>query len=175
MGSDDRRRHLRRRIRRAATTWDSEPKPANTCAHILAGLNAMRVLEDKAERFMRHVLQYGPHAYTGDNWAASLIWYRRKGVNTHQTIKLFGVWIIETDETTSIQIGTKQLAFSAPVYNPESYNTLIKRDFTTYYGNNGNPPPDTIIYETSYDVTRRLALRQEIADEIMRWLRQQEF
>lgn len=175
MGSDDKRRHLRRRIRRAATTWDSDPQPANTCAHILAGLNVMRVLEDKPRRFMQSVLQYGPHAYTGHNWAATLIWYRQKGIDTYQTITVFGVWVIETDDITTIQIGTKQLTFSAAVYNPESYNALIERDFTTYYGNNGNPPPDTIVYETRYDVMRRLALRQTLTDEITRWLRQQEF
>lgn len=177
MSYDDKRRHLRRKIRKAATTWDSNPQPtsANACANILAGLNVMRVLEDKPERLMQKVLHYGPQSYMGEDWAATLIWYRKKGIDNYQTITLFGVWAQESDNDTLLQIGTKQLAFSAAVYNPESYNQLIKGNFTTYYGNNGNPPPDTVIYETHYDVTKRLVLRQELADKIVRWLRMQRF
>ena len=177
MSYDDKRRHLRRKIRKAATTWDSQPNPTppNACANIIAGLNVMRVLEDKPERFMQNVLHYGPQSYVGEDWAATLIWYRKKGINNYQMITLFGVWAQAQDSQTSLQIGTKQLAFSAVVYNAESYNQLIKRNFTTYYGNNANPPPDTIIYETQYDVTKRLVLRQELSDTIVRWLRLQRF
>ena len=174
--NDDQRRQLRRRIQRA-TTWDNEAeaKPQNACAHIIAGLNIMRVLEDKPQHLMQNLLHYGPKAYAGKGWASALIWYHKKSIDNYKSITLFGLWAQEVDDTTVLQIGTKALPFNAAVYNAESYNQLIERDFTTYYGHNGNPPPDSVSYESVYDVTRRIAQRQEIADAVLRWLRAQRF
>jgi hypothetical protein len=79
---------------------------------------------------------------------------------------------VQKDNETILQIGTKPLQFNAPVYNAESYHQLIQRGFKTYYGDEGSPPsPDDIIFETPYDLLRRLLLRQSIADELIQWLR----
>lgn len=165
-------KHIRRQIKRAISWPQDETATSNPQAHILAGLDVLHVLEDNAPKYLRDVLFYGPRSFDGQGWAAALIWYRHKGYNNYRDLTLFGVWAVEDGDKTKILLGTKPLKFSAPVYNAESYHALIQRGFKTYYGDDGSPPPpDNISYETLFDATARLKLRQTIAEEIIQQLR----
>ena len=168
----NRHKNIRRQIKRATTWSKAETPPTNPQARILSGLDVMRVLEENAYKYLHDVLVYGPGSSAGNGWAAALIWFRSKGYHNYKELTLFGVWSVADGEQTKLLLGTKPLQFSAPVYNAESYNTLIKRGFKTYYGDDGSPPPsDNISYETTFDATARLKLRQTLADEIIQWLR----
>lgn len=152
-------------------TRKAPSKRSNEQAIILSGLNVLQVLEDNAPKYLLHVLHDGPETFVGDDWAAALIWYRRKGYQNHKTLTLFGTWVIKEGEASVVHIDQKVLHYSAPIYNAESYNTLIKRDFRPYYEDDGSPPKDrSIHYQVTFDVTRRLALRRELADKLMYWL-----
>lgn len=168
----DNRRRIRRQIKKAISWPQAAANPTNPQARILSGLNVLRVLEDNATKYLHDVLHYGPNSFAGKGWASALIWYRDADYHSYRNLTLFGVWAVDESETTRLLLGTKTLEFSAPVYNAESYHALIKMGFKTYYGDDGSPPPtDDIIYETSFDPTRRLKLREEIATEIIQWLR----
>jgi hypothetical protein len=168
----DPRKRIRQQFKRA-TTWTERPShPTNPQARILAGLDVMRVLEENAPNYLQDVLHYGPSSFAGNGWAAALIWYRNKGYYTYRELTLFGVWAVADADTTKILLGTKPLQYNAPVYNPSAYFNLIQRGFKTYYGDDGRPPSATsITFETVFDPTARLKLRQTLADEIIEWLR----
>lgn len=168
----DHRKQLRRQIRRATHWPQTRQQPANPLAVVLSGLDVLRVLEENTPKYLLDVLHYGPGSFAGDGWAAVLVWFRRKGYHQYQALTLFGVWAVPENEQTRLVLGTKPLQFSAPVYNAESYHQLIQQGFKTYYGDTGSPPTtDNIIFTADYDPTRRLALRQEVADAIVQWLR----
>lgn len=168
----DHRKRIRRQIKKSINWQKPTVKPTNPQARILAGLNVLSVLDDNTAKYLRDVLHYGPSSFTGKGWAAALIWYRQKGYHGYQTLMLFGIWAVDADDTTRLLIATKPLKFSAPVYNAESYHALIRQSFKTYYADDGSPPSeDYIIYETTFDPTRRLKLREELATEMIQWLR----
>jgi hypothetical protein len=168
----DHRKNIRRQIKRAITWSKNEAPPTNPQARILSGLDVMRVLEENAYKYLHDILIYGPASFAGNGWAAVLIWYRDKGYHNYRELTLFGLWAVDDNGTTQLQLGTKSLQFSAPVYNAESYNTLIKRGFKTYYGDDGSPPPsENITFTITFDPTARLKLRQMLADEMIQWLR----
>lgn len=171
MNDRDRRRRIRRQVRRQISPPAQKP-PNNTQAKILAGLNIISTLADAAPKYLGDVLHYGPESFVAQGWAAALIWYRAKGYNAHQHLTLFGVWAVDEDEQTPLLVATKNLEFSAALYNAESYHRLIQKGFKTYYGDDGSPPPaDNIIVQRTFDPTRRLALRRELAEDISTWLR----
>jgi len=145
----------------------------NPQAYILAGLNVFAVLENQAPQYLHAVLWYGPRSFAARDWAAVLIWYRKKGYHNYQALTLFGIWARADLGRTGLCIGHKTLQYQAAIYNPESYHQLIKRGFTTYYADAGTPPDeDGILFQTLYEPTRRLALRRELASAMRDCLRQ---
>src|SRR5690606_18051701 len=109
---------------------------------------------------------------TGKDWASVLVWYRRRGYQHYKDLTLFGVWAFKDGDATKLAIGNKPLQYTAPVFNAESYNTVIKQSFKAYYGDDASlPDASRIVYETDFDITRRLALRRDIADKIIAELR----
>lgn len=176
--SDQRRKRIRRQIRRAST-WHSQqapPKKKNEQAHILAGLNVLAVLAETAPDYLPAHTHYGPAAFSGAGWANAVVWYHEAGYEAYRTLTLFGVWVIAQDADHQVIVGAKSLAYSAPIYNAESFHTLIRQGYRTYYADDGTPPaPDHSAYRAPYDITRRLALRRELADVIRVWLRTHDF
>jgi hypothetical protein len=171
---NDYRKSIRRNIQRQIQK--NPPKASNEQAIILSGLNIMQVLEDNAPKYLHTVLHYGPDSFIGEGWAVALVWYRRKGYQHYKELTLFGTWLLAKEDETAIIIGTKRLPFSAAVYNAESYNAVIKQTFKPYYGDEISPPSDSsIIYQTTFDLTHRLALRRELADKIILWMRETNF
>jgi hypothetical protein len=168
----DHRKRIRHQIKKAIFWSPQETHSTNPQARVLAGLDVLTVLEENAPKYLQDVLHYGPASFAGRGWASALVWYRDKGYYTYRELTLFGVWVVEEADITQILLGTKPLQYSAPVYNASSYHHLIKNGFKTYYGDSGSPPPrDSIYYETPFDPTARLKLRQTLADEIIQWLR----
>jgi hypothetical protein len=154
---------------------DEKPTPpkANAQSLALATLNLMQVLEDNTPKYLQNWLHYGPATLVGQAWAAYIIWYREKGYDKYQDLWLFGVWARQADEAIELLVGTKPLKFTAPVFNAESYNTIIRTNFKVYYNDTGDAPAeDDIHFRATYDESRRLALRRELADAIIQALRQ---
>lgn len=149
--------------------------PTNPQAKILSGLNILTVLADKAPAYLQHVVDYGPASFVGPGWACVVVWYCDKGYHGYQTLTLFGVWAVGVGENATILLAAKSLQYRAAVFNPESYYALIARDFRTYYGDAGEPPPkEAAILQCAYDPLRRLELRRELADAIEQWLQDQQ-
>lgn len=166
----DFRRSIRRNIHRHPQK--SDVKSSNEQAIILAGLNIMQVLEDNANKYLKSLLHYGPASFVGKDWASVLVWYRRRGYRNYEDLTLFGVWAYKADDTIQLAIASKPLKYSASVYNAESYNSVIKQSFKAYYGDDASlPDASNITFETEFDITRRLALRRELADKIIASLR----
>ncbi len=148
----------------------------NEQAIILSGLDVLRVLDNHAPQYLHGVLHYGPDSFVGNQYAAALIWYRRKGYQDYRKLHLFGVWVAQSDDTTQLMIGSKSLMFTAAVYNPESYTAIMKKTFIPYYGNDLQPPDESnILFQTLFDVTRRIALRREIAEQLAYWFKNKLF
>lgn len=166
----DFRKSLRRNIRK--NTQSKPAQKSNEQAIILSGLNVMQVLEDNAPKYLKTVLHYGPASFVGDDWASVLVWYRRRGYQHYKDLRLLGIWAVKEGDTNKLIIGAKPLKYSAVVYNAESYNTVIKNSFKAYYDDDGSvPDASRIFYETQFDITRRLALRRELSDKLIQWLR----
>lgn len=138
---------------------------------VLDALNILDTLEDTVKRKPATFFLHGPGVYQGNNWQGVLVWYRRKGWESYKKLSVFGVWAIRNeDETVIIHAGTKMLDYTAAVYNAESYHTLIKRDFRTYYGSSGGAPESIeLLYEVQYQPTLRLSLRRAIEQVIKDW------
>ncbi|MGJ3240032.1 MAG: hypothetical protein ACFE0Q_15095 [Anaerolineae bacterium] len=171
----DYRKKIRRQIRRKVQLPQTASR--NAQAVILSGLNVLQVLEDTAPKYLSEVLHYGPDTFSGDAWASVLIWYRYPGYHGYKELILFGVWVYEqNNNSTQIAIGTRPLTYRAVVYNPESYNSVIAQSFTPYYGDEASPPDASrVVYQTAFDITRRLALRRELEREIISWMRHTTF
>jgi hypothetical protein len=164
---------FRKSIRKALNNYQAPSTPRNAQSLILSNLNLLQVLEDNAPKYLQNYLHYGPAAFVGEGWASCLVWYREKGYNNYQELWLFGAWAKQEEEATIILIGTKPLQFSAPVFNAESYNAIIKTSFKPYYNDKGSPPAeDDIQFRAIYEESRRLALRRELADSIVQALRE---
>lgn len=165
----DYRKHIRRQIRRRVSKASVK---SNGQAIILSGLNALQILELEAPKYLDDVLHYGPASFVGNNWAAALIWFRRKGYHEYKELTLLGVWAISKGDESELLIGTKKLHYTAPVFNPESYMQLIKRNFQTHYKDDASPPlQDDSATRIKYETARRLALRQELKDALIQCLR----
>lgn len=165
----DYRKQIRKQVRR---TIKKPIQSTNAQATILSGLNVLQTLEVQAPQYLKDVLHYGPESFVGDEWATTLIWFRKKGYHQYKVLTLFGVWAVTNEDETELLIGTKKLKFTAPVFNPESYTQLIKRNFQTHYKDDASSPPDDdIIKRISYNESNRLALRQDLKIAIIQWMR----
>ncbi|MDQ7026336.1 MAG: hypothetical protein Q9P44_12360 [Anaerolineae bacterium] len=73
-------KHIRRQIKRAVSWSKDETAPSNPQAHILSGLDVLRVLEDNAPKYLQDVLFYEPRSVVGQGWAT----YRFSVTYPHQ-------------------------------------------------------------------------------------------
>lgn len=155
----------------------AQPAPTNAQAKILAGLNALEMLEAHAAHYLHDVIWYGAASFAGGRgkpWAGALIWLREKGwhTQTYQHLTLFGVWAAASEAgSTQLLVGTKPLQYSAPIYTPEAYHQLIKRGFQTYYDDDGAPPDGrSSVRILAYEPAQRLALRDTLSDAVRAWM-----
>lgn len=138
-------------------------------------LNALDALDTLSHLREQHGAPYrchGPGVYRGADWVGVLLWQRERGYAGYRTLHLFGVWGRWREAAPWLLIGTRTLSYQASHYTPEAYHQLIRRDFTTYYGDSGAPPVDAanVRYEQAYQAAQRLSLRQRLHEETLRWL-----
>lgn len=159
MGDNDARyRDILQKIAAARET----PPPVGLDT-VLDALNVLDSLENIVRRKPHTFFLHGPRVYQGSNWQGVLVWYRRKGWQSYKKLIILGVWAIQRQAGLQLIVGTKTLEYSAAIYTAEAYHTLMKRDFRTYYGDDGSSPEGVaILYEVTYHPTLRLSLRQAL-------------
>lgn len=160
----DFRKSIRKQIQSPA-----QPSPviASIPANILSGLNILRVLEDKSPTYLSKWLHYEPQAFATKSWANVVVWFRPTGYHNYQTLSLLGAWALQKGDQTEVTIGLTTLQYSAPVFHPESYQTVMKRTYQPYYGEGKDAPQgDNITLQFTYNAMQRLVHRQACTDAI---------
>jgi hypothetical protein len=140
----------------------------------LDALNAWGYLEEWKEGKLKKMTCFGPdvfRGYTPTAWAGVILWSKPRGYYHYDTLYMVGVWAIRAkNEGIDVLVGTKEAAYSQPFYNAEAYNFRIQKEFKTLYQDNGAPPgEDRYLYQTHYEPTKRLEIRQMIEKTLKQW------
>jgi hypothetical protein len=191
MSNDSRYDEILRRIQQRKAEEANKPKQ-DALAAVLDGVNALGVLEAVKKRPPAGLTVFGPRAFrkaihidlsaaakqtaaSPDDgpWLGTVIWHKPKGYGHYDVLGLLGIWAVQNGEAIHLIVGTRQLAFSAPVFNPESYHNHLRRGFSLYYAGEPSPPEDdtgdSILLRASYDITERLALREAVEAAVKAW------
>jgi len=142
--------------------------------HILDGLNAWDALDQARRRADggRFRLVNGPKPVAGPDFAGAVIWKRASGYYGYKILTVFGIWCRAENAGPRVLIGSKRLTYQPPFFDPEAYMKLMRRDYLTYYADDGAPPAaDGILAAALYDPARRLDLRAWLAAETLRAVR----
>jgi hypothetical protein len=137
-------------------------------------LNAADQLEKLKRRPPASLTAYGPKTFSsrsGAIWVGSLLWHKPKGYGHYQSLGILGIWACVQGSDTEIILGEKSLAFSAPIFNPESYYHHIKRRFDLYYPLETAPPADPL-YRVRYHSEQRLLIRSALEQQLAIWRNQ---
>jgi hypothetical protein len=137
----------------------------------LDDLNAAGQLEKLKRRPPAGINAFGPKTFSsrsGAIWVGSLLWHKPKGYGHYLTLGLLGIWACVQGNETAIILGEKSLAFSAPIFNPESYYHHIKRRFDLYYPLE-TAPPEVSLYRVVYDPEQRLSIRSTLEQHLTAW------
>jgi hypothetical protein len=145
--------------------------PNDSLLAILDALNSSDMLQDILDKLRKIRQVYGTKIFQRDNWAGLLLWYPNKGYYGYQMLTIVGIWVIEHEnETIMVQFGTRKTPYTAPVYNAEAYHKLIRKSYTTYYNDSGEPP-STPLFEIQYEPENRLEIRQQLENTITNWIK----
>jgi hypothetical protein len=144
---------------------------------ILDALNAWGYLEEYQEVKLKQINCFGPGVFRGylpTAWAGVVLWCKYRGYYHYQTLYMVGIWAIRAgDNAVDVVIGTKEAAYSQPIFNAEAYYYRIQKEFKTLYQDNGAPPAeDRHLYAVRYDPARRLEIRQSIEKTLKTWANQ---
>jgi hypothetical protein len=155
-----------------------EARHDDALGKVLDDVNAWGVLETQREAHHAKITCFGPGIFRGYlplAWAGVGLWYKQRGYYFYDTIQLVGIWALrQTEQQIEMVIGTRDLHYALPFFNPESYYRLIQDEFRTLYKDNGSPPTaETCRYTTAYDPERRLDIRREIEDQLDEWAYEQ--
>ena len=134
-------------------------------------VNAYDALAALTERDYADILCYGPKFIRAAAWSAVVIWHHAKGYYGYQRLYLLGVWAHCDHTEIMLTIGSRQLAYRAPIYSPESYHAAIQRGFSLYYDDNGRPPDekDKVFFQSAYSSKERLQYRRTLQHILRRW------
>lgn len=192
MSNKARYEDILRRIQQKQAEEANQPKQ-DDLATVLADLNALGFLEQVKRRPPSGLHVFGPKIFTSavtisriqnaeQAWHGALVWHKPKGYGQYQMLGLLGIWAVEMGEVMEVVVGTKTLIFSAPIYNPESYQLQMKRGFKTYYDGDASPPnminrhdaknlekKEDILFQTPYDRGKRLELRDAVESALGQW------
>lgn len=170
-------RDLKRQLEQRA------PKPLaakhdDELGKVLDEINAWGFLEAQQESHHAKITCFGPGTFRGYlpvTWAGVAMWYKQRGYYYYNTIHLIGIWALRrADDHIDIAIGTRELVYALPFFNPESYYRRIQQEFRTFYKDSGSPPADDQCRQVSrYDPARRLEIRREIEDNLVEWAYEQ--
>ena len=133
-------------------------------------LNATALLEELAAHRLPRYALYGPRCYSGDTWLSCVLWSHARRVSGYRMLSVMGIWVCRFDPTELI-VGSRQLVYSAPVFNGEAYYKLIRQNYRTYYSDNGHPPDvaDCLLHAI-YHHEDRLDLRRRLQECVHGWL-----
>ena len=158
-------------LRRIADRQQPPPQSIDPLVRILNSLNVIEPLEALARRRKLPILCYGPATKRQPDAIRVVLWYLPKGsMQSYKTLYLFGIWALGQAPNVDLIVGTRSLDYQASVYTAEAFWKIIKRDYATYYHDDGQPPPaDAILYQAAYSEEQRLTIRQQIAEVIQAW------
>lgn len=145
-------------------------------AAVLDGLNAMGALEALRQRRFNRLLASGPKAVFGINafpWVGAVIWHRPPGYHGFKVLTIYGTWAFrEADGSIPlIVIGTKRAPYAVDFFEAEAYMKLMKRDYSTYYKDDGSPPlHESWLWSAPYNAADRLAQRAQLAEALARFV-----
>ncbi len=145
-------------------------------AAILDGLNVMGALENlRHQRFNRY-LANGPKAVFGCSlfpWVGAVIWHRPSGYYGFKELTIYGAWAFReiAESNPSIVIGTKHVPYAVDFFEAETFMKLMKRDFSTYYKDDGSPPSrENWSWSAIYDAAERLTQRAQLAQALAQFV-----
>jgi hypothetical protein len=150
---------------------------------VLDDVNAFGFLEDVQSKPPRGSLCFGPKVVNSglkptavneasDEWAGVVIWCKPRGYYGYRVLTLVGLWTYTVADTVYLTLGTKELPFTGPYYNAESYFRNLQTNFHIYHQDDGSPPADSgQRYTVAYDPAQRLAIRQAIQTELANWVK----
>jgi hypothetical protein len=110
--------------------------------------------------------RHGPAIRGGANWLGVLLWVTGRGYGGFRSLALLGIWALAPADAPTIACGLRSLTYSAPVYQPEAFHALIRRDFSLYYADEGGPPTEGEGLRFPWAVDDRLAHRLAIAEHL---------
>jgi hypothetical protein len=151
---------------------EEEAAPAQaSLAAALDSLNALGFLEETVRKGLAGMTCFGPRAFWGSldgaHWMGAALWYKRRGYYHYDKLWLLGIWAF--GDLAEILLGTKELTFKAPFYNAESYFYQMRIGFDLYYEGDASPEGAAPRFSTPYDLARRLAIRDTLQAELMKW------
>lgn len=151
-----------------------ENQPAKPHERVLDQINAYDCLADIARRQYASWTLYGPMSLRGAAWAGLMIWAHRKGYHGYKRLSLHGVWAHYAGDQILLSIGSRQLTYNAPVYDPGVYRVAIAKNFRIYYADSGAPPAaeETVLCRVDYHDQDRLQHRQTLVDIARQWRRE---
>ena len=166
-------RDLKKRLEQRAPQ-PLEARHDSELAKVLDDINAWGFLEAQQQAHHPKITCYGPgvlKGYLPVTWAGVVMWYKQRGYYFYDTIQLVGIWAVRrSPEQVTVEIGTRDLVYGLPFFNPESYYRRIQEEFRTFYKDSGGPPPaESCFYNIVYDPARRLEIRREVEDELDEW------
>lgn len=144
----------------------------------LDALNAWDALETARQRADRR-FAWGPKAVASRltagvpvviPYAGAVIWRRAPGYHGYKTLTLIGVWCMATADPALllVRVATRRLAYRPPFYDPEAYMSIMRRDYTAYYDDDGSPPAaDAGLSDVIYAAAERLTQRRWLAAALL--------
>ena len=171
---DERYEQIMRRIAERRAEQEAAPKreAQDDLARVLDSVDAWGKLDFIRRSKGIRKLTYGPKAVSGLTpmiWVGIVIWRRGSGYHGYKQLQLLGIWAYDDGGTPTITVGTRWLAFSAPFYDADAYQKLIRKNFDLYYEGEVTPPTNGL-YTTIYTPERRLAIREEIRAALQAWV-----
>ena len=148
-----------------------ETPPPTPHQRALDRVNAYDCLAGLARREYAGWFCYGPKALGGKAWAGVLIWAHRKGYHGYKALNLRGIWAHYAGDKLMLSVGWRQLAYSAPVYDPGVFRVAIASNFRIYYDDNGAPEGDgkQLLYRDAYRDQDRLLHRRALEEAARQW------
>ena len=170
-------RDLKQRLE-AQTPKPLDAKHDDALGKALDDLNAWGFLEAQQAAHHAKITCFGPAVFRGYlpvKWAGVAVWYKQRGYYFYDTIHLVGIWALRRDSgEIGVVVGSRDMTYALPFFNPESYYRRIQDEFRTFYKDNGHPPPDDACrYVAVYDPANRLDMRRQIEDELAEWAYEQ--
>lgn len=142
-------------------------------ARILENLDAAGKLAAIQRTRALRGMCWGPKNVQGETpsaWVGVLLWRRGSGYHGYKQLQIAGVWAFDQDDETQVVFGSRYFPYTAPTYEAEAYQKLMKRGYDIYYRVDPAPPPThQWLFSAVYRPSERLALRETLREQLSRW------